>query len=340
MITPKSFFSLIRHFDELDDRVTLKLLARKPFDETALTQYLCYLMDSDTQKYEKIKYHIEKLNKKLHKYERLGNVSMKLETKQFSSHYENWVSESDIGLCINYENQFEPRKSWTKYYLLQAKRLYPTSNGSSDYDTNCKFSAIDKTQEAKIKFLKSKVGDSIKYMLYCPRSKYLNKIVRNQLSYIRNSSISNEIFDYTMGAAIYKDLTSKNKTLAAGIFITNIENNKLTLGKIHSRILKETIPFSWFISTNFLESKTYHNLFNTINPENKLSELKYRNEQEYAKKIINYDESVIEEIANSMSENNKNSGIAPKKFTIFPASVLVLKYSLKGNHLNDNNALF
>lgn len=61
MISPKAFGCLLKHFDEIERSVSLKLVTKRPWNEISLTSRLADLLDEDTQEDEKISYSFKDL---------------------------------------------------------------------------------------------------------------------------------------------------------------------------------------------------------------------------------------------------------------------------------------
>ena len=112
MITPKAFGQIIGHFDEIDKVVSARSIRKRPWPEVALTSLLCDLLDEETQEEENLNYTFKKLQEDLRTDDGLFGLHLSLETIEFNSTYERYVSQSDIGLNLVYENRIEPQNSW------------------------------------------------------------------------------------------------------------------------------------------------------------------------------------------------------------------------------------
>ena len=323
MITPRAFHLIIKHLNEIDQRVSLKMLSKRPWGEVSLTSFLCDLLDKDTQPDEKIDYGILQLNQDLQSESKLTGIELSIESKQFSPMYERYVSQSDLGIKIIYENDFEPKLSWTRPFLLQAKKLMAKKLEPVLYDESSRFESKDKGQEERIDILKTVIGDSIKYLYFCPRPEKTSPYVEQKLAYLRTKLLNEEIFDFTFGLELYNELKNGQSTIGAGIFIAKTNADIQNLGMVHQSIFKDTIPFSWFIPMLFLGNMEKYGLYPNDARKDKITE-----------KIISGDTSIIQTIKDKINPGQSN---LPDNFTIFPSHVLTIKYAVGRDFNPDNN---
>jgi len=319
MITPNAFHLIIKHFDEIDKRVSSKLLSARPWSEVSLTSILCDLLDANMQVDEKLGYSIAQLNDDLKKDSGLFGLSLTLNANQFSPAHERYVSQSDIGLQVVYENNIEPPLSWIKYFLLQAKRLMPSSSNPLKYNEKSTFSSTDKDQELRIQELKALIGNSLKHLLYCPRPEKLDIKISQKLNYHRLKILTTHIFDYIEGLEIHKDLILTEPTTAAGVFVADDITLVKNLEAVHSALFTDSTPFSWFIAKLFLDHKSHGLLpYETLDT----------GEQKLTKDIISGEDSVIEKLRNQFGSDKVK---IPENFTIFPQHTLVLRFAVGQN---------
>ena len=263
MISPKSAKLILRHFDEIDKHVSKRLLRKRPWSEPALTSVLCDLLDKDTQIDEGLEYHVGKLNSDLLKSGDPLFFSMRIETHEYGPKVERYISQSDIGIIFDYRNQFTNNSSWTKGWLLQAKRIFPEKNTSSHsisnksstnpvYTQRSRFDSFDKEQHERIQRLEKHLGgDFIRYLLYTPRPQELDEGLRSLLSYRRIESVGNNIFDYLKGLQLRDDLLSDDSSIEAGIFVCDTGSFPKNYEEVHRKIFHGTTPFSWFFLEHF-----------------------------------------------------------------------------------------
>lgn len=329
MINPKAFQLVLKHFDSIDRIVSKKLMRKRPWFETALTSLLCDLLDNETQEEEGLEYSISQLNKDLKDIDGVLKIRLNIETYEYPSKYERYVSQSDLGLIINYDDEIIPSNSWSAPWLLQAKRLMPDNFNPLEYTEYSKFSSTNKSQHKRILELKEILGiDRIKYLLYCPRPSALENDLQVKLAYLRNQNISNQIFDYTYGLELHNELGIKDSTLSAGLFTATVNDNPLKFGDIHRYIFNDTLPFSWFIALHF---DTHNNFFGRNGRHKGMSPEEFEEKEKIVECIVRGEKNkLFDEIVYKL---NSNEG---KDFKIFPAHKLTVKISA-GSDINPNN---
>jgi len=334
MITPKAFQHIIKHFDEVDKIVSARTVRKRPWLEVALTSLLCDLLDEQTQDDEKFNYTFKQLQDDLNKEDSLFGINLSLETIEFNSIYERYISQSDIGLNLVFENKIEPEYSWSRPYLLQAKRLSPKKVNPLFYSEASSFASVDKDQQKRIALLNKIFGDSyLKYLLFCPRPDNIDNDTKIKLAYLRNKTLSSQIFDYTTGLQIYKELLENSETLKAGIFITNTNNNSLNFGEIHNQILQSTFPFSWFIAMNFSDSNKFFNNHSEIKILGKGKYDEVSESHKLVEGILSGDERKIEELIRKIKDTEEND--IPNNIQILPKHKITIRCSV-GDQLDPN----
>jgi len=319
MITPNAFHLIIKHFDEIDKRVSAKFHSARPWDEPSLTAEFCDMLDINMQRHEKISYTLDDLNKDLRNDSGLFGMNLSIQTNQFSAIHERYMSQSDIGLQMIYENNIEPDKNVTKYFLLQAKRIFPIQGFPAIYSERSAFSSVNKEQEDRIAVLKSWVGNGLKYLLYCPRPENLDVLVAEKLNYYRIKKLHVNIFDYIKGQEIREDLKVATSTTSAGIFVAKDIAKVRTLKEVHEKIFDDTDPFSWFIASLFLESNPHSGY---------LPEEFDMSEQEVIRRILQGEPGILTELSREFTTESRN---VPNNFTIYPATTITLRYSIGEN---------
>jgi hypothetical protein len=258
MISPKAANFIIRHLDAIDKAVSKRLVRKRPWFETALTSLLCDLLDGETQDEQNLEYSLEELNQDLNEIDGLLNISLTIDTHEYNQNVECYITQSDIGFIFNFEDYLLPEESWSAAYLLQAKRLFPDKyEHPITYNESCRFD-IDTKQRNRIDILNKILGvNCINYLLYCPRPSMLDNITAKKLSYLRNQTIKHrtDFFDNIFWFEFYQKSELLEDSLAAGIFVNEIENLPSNLGNVHKSIFKSCLPFSWFIVEHLFGSK-------------------------------------------------------------------------------------
>jgi hypothetical protein len=246
MLSPRAIRLLLRHFDAIDQVVAKRLTRKRPWAEEALTSLLCDLLDSETQAEENVSYTLRQLHDDLARTDEPVRIRLRIDSHQYPKHLERWVTQADFGLIVKYEDHFEPRSSATSAWLLQAKRVFPSPNGS--YESISRFASTDAAQDTRMKALRDWASeDFIRYFFYCPRPKELQQHVREELTHSRTHALSGELFDFTLGLELRDDMLSDSPTIAAGLFVASLDHTPKTLAETHAALFSRTFPFAWFI---------------------------------------------------------------------------------------------
>lgn len=252
MISLKAIRLMLKHFDAIDHCVSKRMMRKRPWSEPALTSLLCDLLDQDDQVDEKITYSIEQLNADLAEEDGLVDISFEIETHEYGPDLERWVTQADLGLVLKFDDLLLPRNSWSRAWLLQAKRVSPDRRRPSQYTEAAGFRSLDPDQKQRMIQLRDFVGcDFIRYLLYCPRAEFLETTVRLKLQHLRNWALTGDIFDFALGLQLREDLLSASPTVDAGLFVSQIEKTPYCLGGVYRAIFSKCSPFSWFILSQF-----------------------------------------------------------------------------------------
>jgi len=257
MISPRAFRLLIQHLDCIDEAVSRRMHRKRPWLEPALTSLLCDLLDEETQHEEPLEYPLDQLNRDLAGGDEALSVKFCIETHEYPPALERWVTQSDIGLIINLRDYIDPRQSCSTAWLLQAKRASPMySSGDKRYAEYSRFGSRDAEQSERMDRLVDAVGIRfLKLLLYCPRPHHVDASLRAKLSYLRHQAIGSDIFDFTLGQELHSDLLSERSTLAAGLFVADLEDVPNNLGAVHRQVLNTCWPLAWFVASHALSSR-------------------------------------------------------------------------------------
>jgi hypothetical protein len=215
---------------------------------------LTELLDEESQIDHNIEYPHANLLEDLSLTDEPLSISVTLDTHSYPKSMERYVTQSDIGFILSYQDQFDNEKSFQSGWLLQAKRLFPSKNKyEHGFTKNSSFDSFDQAQHDRMKQLRDWANcDFIRYILYCPRPSCLDTYVREHLSSARANAIGTDIFDYALGLELRDDMLSKKPTIAAGVFIALLDNFPKTLFEVHSQLFDNVLPFSWFIVTQLV----------------------------------------------------------------------------------------
>ena len=161
---------MVKYFDSIDQVLSRRLMRKRTWDEEALTFLLTELLDEEGQSDHNLPYAHNELNKDLsHTNEPLA-IFVSLETHNYPKSIERYITQSDIGFILSYEDQFDSDASFRSGWLLQAKRLFKSKNSNS-FTANSRFESIDIDQHERMKALRDWAEcDFIRYLLYLSAS--------------------------------------------------------------------------------------------------------------------------------------------------------------------------
>jgi hypothetical protein len=275
MFSLRAIHLLIKYFNSIDKKLSNYLIRKQPWDEESLTRIFCDLLDHDYQEEENIDYTLAQLYSDLSKSDDPIAIDISIETHPYTKKYEHNVAKSDMGMILEYQDQFERKNSFKSYLLFQAKRLFPVQN---EYTVKSKFNSFNESQHDEIVKINKWAGDNfVSYLLYCPRPERLDKATRERLAYARNEAFGDNIFDFALGQELRDDLLHGSKTIAAGIFVSEVNKMPCEFYDIHKSMFQDIFPFSWFIVK----------LFQGFNDRSFLNKTKY---------IYNYDHNENDKI--------------------------------------------
>lgn len=316
MISPYTVKQFLKYFDSIDYALSLRMSRTRVWDEEALTFLLTDLLDIESQKDFDLKFPYSKLIKKLNSHAEPLSIQITLETHSYDKKYERYVSQSDLGLIIDYQNYFQKDLSFKSSWLFQAKRLFKVKDGYKQrFTVDSKFESIDKAQEKRMLQLRDWAEcDFIRYMLYCPRPSMLDKMTREILNATRTNSFKSDIFDYTLGLELRDDLLKKDPTVAAGIFISKIHDLPKSFKEIHAGLNCQVFCLSWFIVTLIFDR------WKIIDSSQK--------EMRNQKSINNFDNPKIDSIVRGNLNNLANDSSFQKMINEWDGAKFLPKYSL------------
>src|SRR5205807_2113135 len=143
MFSPRVFHLLIKYMDSVDEAVSLRFNRKRPHQETHLTSLLCDLLDDETSGDEKLSYSREELRHDLRSNDEAVQMSIRVETHEYTSDLERWITQSDVGLVVNFRDFITPDYSHSTAWLLQAKRLEPHLHAKVMYSERSRFGGVD-----------------------------------------------------------------------------------------------------------------------------------------------------------------------------------------------------
>lgn len=339
MIPVPAIKPLLKYFDAIDRHSTAGLLNKRPHIETTITQNLCALLDQEEQQQAALTYSFENLCKDL--LQVAGRLRVEIGTYEYNSAVENRVTQSDLGLIINYINYYEPNLCWTESWLFQAKSLKPSNTNPLTYLAESQFDNTSAVQIDKIKQLKSIVkADFIRFIEYCPRAHLLSSWVRDKLISYRNLALADNLFDYALGLELHDCLLRADQNIEPGIFISEVEERTKVKSylDLYKSFCRRSHPFAWFLllRLSLSEVSRYHqgslygneDLSNRIkiNPSNPIPALNTSNinPAALAHAISRCDRQATDYVLRELGDNEGN-------FTIYPARTIAIDIRLGGD---------
>ena len=256
MLSPRAIHLFLKYFDSIDEMLSARLAGKRTWDEEALTFVLTDLLDENSQQDYNHRYTHADLVRELSQTDEPISIDVTIQTHSYPKSIERYVTQSDIGLILSYQDQFITQHSFRRGWLMQAKRLFRSKRKHEDgFTINSSFESFDSMQHERMKKLRDWAEcDFIQYLLYCPRPSKLSGQVREHLSSARINAIAHDIFDYSLGLELRDDLLSNSPTIAAGIFVATIDFLPNSFLAVHSSIFNKTYPFSWFIVSQLAQT--------------------------------------------------------------------------------------
>ena len=255
MLPPRTFRPMLRYFDAIDATVTTRLLRKRPWSEIALTSLLFDLIDEDTEAEYARKRDLGWLQRKLASAAPLVDVRFEIETHEYPPGYERWVTQSDLGLVLRFEDNLVPDRDWEKAFLLQAKRVYAERDGS--YRLASTYGGFDADQHERAEAINDQLGyDLVRYLLYCPRPDRLPRELAEALRHLRDVNVQNRLFDGIAGLEMRSSLVRNGETLEPGIVIAKPSALPTTLSETYGSLFTGCIPWSWFLTLWLTQRRT------------------------------------------------------------------------------------
>jgi hypothetical protein len=247
MIGPQHLPFLITYFNGIDAALSGRLLRSVPPDEPALTNELCALMDAETQRREKLlEFNIDRLNAALAACGDDMEFDIRIDTHPHNPKMEAFVSQSDLGLIIEYQNHVLPSENWFNAYLLQAKRLH-RADRSGQYDDRASFKSVDHRQHDRLEAFAKRFGEEFfGYILYCPPVPHLTADTATKVRALHTRNLSRPIYDYVAGLSLFDYLKKNAGRIDAGIWLTPVTTMPSRILNVHADAFEDAIPFSWF----------------------------------------------------------------------------------------------
>lgn len=321
MFGPQHLKYIIKYLEGIDFALSQKMRRSYAPDEPALTNELCALLDCETQEIEKtLAYNLCDLNKDLDSVGDALDFEVSIDTYPHNSNMERYVSQSDFGIILEYENHVLPSTNWSAAYLLQAKKLYRNSK-NNEYDKSSRFISSDANQHKRIEKLNEYLNGHISYILYCPQILDFTRETQIQMRAFHNKNTAQLIYDYGVGLE-FRDFLLKNKGINSGIWLTTADEKPTNLAKLHSKSFESALPFTWFIIEHFSQ-RGFSGAFRGILQDRPIIARGNGSKNTVVRGIISGDPDIIKEVISEMKEEN-----APENITIIPKQSITIKVSV------------
>ena len=252
--------SLIKFFDGADAALSLKLLRPTAPDEPALTNELCALMDERVQREEGLlkEFNIDALNAALTEFGDDTKFDFRIDTHPHNPVFENKISQADLGLVLEYQNEIIPEDSWSSAYLLQAKRLH-RADKTGKYDERASFASVDGRQHDRLRQLAKIFGDRyFHYILYCPPVSRLTPRATTKVRALHSSALSARFNGHhlhhfeNIAEFLFFESYRKLGCIDAGIWLSDTSKKPHRLMELHCDLPFHVKPFSWFLVESFI----------------------------------------------------------------------------------------
>lgn len=261
MLPAHALRPLLRYFDAVDEVVSKGVVAARPHPEISLTSDLCSLMDESEQGRYAMRHDVAWLRTKLGSRFPLADLDFGIETLEYPTSLENFVTQADLGVVVEFRDGIVRGRDWQAAVLLQAKRLYLDSGGS--YSAASTYGAINTAQTRRIKALHRFLGyDVVRYLLYTPRPDVavapgaplaLDAGLARSLQHRRDLNIRDPIFDFATGLAVHRELTRTRRVVNGGMVIAPVGRKPTNLPDTYDRIFSDSLPWAWFLSLLLVE---------------------------------------------------------------------------------------
>ena len=148
VFTPYDVSILLKYFAGVDELLSKRfLLGFRPAEEH-LTSVLCELLDSKGASLHGLSYTVEDMNKDLEQGKSLIRTRIVLETTEYNKYQERHLTQSDLGIVVNYTDNINRNASFKKGVLIQSKKLF--SDSQQKYDLDCKYESFNHEQHDRL----------------------------------------------------------------------------------------------------------------------------------------------------------------------------------------------
>ena len=318
MLTPYQLPLFVRYFDGIDLAVSRRLLRPVAPSETTLTQEFCALMDAGTQRREaSLSFDAEALQTALARPGDMVDVQISIETHQHGPRLEAYVSQSDFGLILEYQNTVLPALNWKAAYLMQAKRLFPQATGG--YGLASAFTSISAAQRQRMHDIEAILGrGALRYWLYMPPTHGYDPTSAAAIRALHTRNLSGNIFDYALGLAL-RDALTDTGAIEAGLWTTGLDAGD-TAFAIHEAAFRTAHPFTWFMLEHFSNVRSSIRLDGALNSDEWGGA-----GMERVASIAAGDRQAAQALIDELCEKARDPEFDPATMTVLPANSVTIK---------------
>lgn len=317
MLGPYHLPLLIRYFDGIDLAVSKRLLRRVPPSEPTLTEEFCALMDAESQRRERLlEFDIDALSAALRAHGELIDVDFSIDAHQHAKWMEAYVSQSDFAFVLECENMVLRDRSWHAAYLMQAKRLFPTTTGT--YGVASTFTSTDRGQQRRIRTLANILGESaIQYCLYCPPTSGYELHAASAVRTLHAANLEDHIFDYSLGLALHDEI-KRSGGVETGIWIVDTQAEPRTATDLHAVAFKRAHPLTWFLLQHFGERARFGGSWKSgrSSPSHQIDRVSA---------IARGDATAIRALIDELGDDARKADLAPETHRVLPATTVTIR---------------
>jgi len=218
-----------KYFKGIDSLIAKRFLCGFLPNEEHITSVLCELLDERGSQLHLLPYSLLDLNNDLKKNGGLLQADVSISTTDYDKFQERRVTQSDLGIVLDYRDNIEPNCSFINGVLLQSKKLFPAKN--ADYNLSSAYESFDVEQHERLEklnklYVEKECGNEcIKYLMYNPSLEGIPRHEQQKILHQQMKLDANSIFDFTIGLQRYRELLegAESSILQLGCLFASIE---------------------------------------------------------------------------------------------------------------------
>lgn len=272
-------------------------------------------MNADTQVRENsLEYDLQKLSEDLASSGSALSANVTISTYPHIGGYESYVSQSDFGFVLEYENTLSRRASWSVAYLMQAKRLFKDADA---YTLSSEFGSLSSEQHERIQDLAEILGEeALRYWLYLPQPTAFDRPSMEAIRGLHDLRLDEQIYDFALGLAFYEWLKSGNGC-NAGMWISESSKKWRYASDVHQSAFVSASPFTWFILDHFNQSRLFHT-------RSLLRAPGQGSQTDRVRKIAEGDQTEARELINQLGEKARRKDYSIENAKVLPKNTVTI----------------